>query len=96
MRSKFYESYMKSDTWKAKKKERFLIDGGKCVMCGRPSEKCKKPMQCHHVTYQRLGKEDVYQDLVTLCASCHIKIHKYYDRIRSEEDEHRENTNRNY
>lgn len=89
MRSKFYESYMQSDAWKEKKRQRFLIDDGKCVMCGRPVEKCLKPMQCHHVTYKRLGNEDVYLDLVTLCASCHIKIHRYYDRIRSKEDDKR-------
>ena len=89
MRSKFYESYMRSEEWKEKKRQRFLIDGERCVMCGRPIDKCLKPMQCHHVTYKRLGNEDIYEDLVTLCSSCHVKIHKYYDRIRSREDEQR-------
>ena len=93
---------MKSEEWKEKKRQRFLIDDGKCIMCGRPTEKCKTPMQCHHINYRRLGHENVYEDLVTLCAPCHIKIHRYYDRIRSE-DEYRRNhrdqgqdQNRNY
>jgi hypothetical protein len=29
----------------------------------------------HHCTYERLG-EELPQDVVTVCDSCHVKIHK--------------------
>ncbi len=79
--SEFYERYMKSPQWENKKRERREIDGNRCVMCGRPSEKCKRmALQCHHITYERLGKENVFTDLVTLCGSCHSKIHNLLRR----------------
>ncbi|MBQ6531367.1 MAG: HNH endonuclease [Solobacterium sp.] len=58
------------------------IDGYKCVMCGRHISHCRT-MQVHHITYARLGNENVLTDLCTLCGSCHKKIHNYYNRKRS-------------
>lgn len=86
MRSEFYEKYMRSEEWQAKRSQRILIDGDKCVMCQRPAERTKTGLQVHHINYRNLGNEDVWQDLVTLCPSCHRKIHRYYDRRRNEED----------
>jgi 5-methylcytosine-specific restriction endonuclease McrA len=71
---------MKSPEWEAKKNQRIEIDNS-CVMCGRPLDKIRS-VQVHHITYARLGNEDVYTDLCTLCGSCHKKIHNYYNRIR--------------
>ncbi|WP_368217655.1 HNH endonuclease [Blautia obeum] len=51
-------------------------------MCGRPEAKCRNGLQVHHITYQRLGHEDIYNDLVSLCPGCHKKIHSYYRRKR--------------
>lgn len=82
MQSAFYLEYMKSEAWAEKKRQRMEIDHNCCVMCGRPAEKTKSGLQVHHVTYKRLGHEDVYNDLCALCASCHLKIHRYYDRER--------------
>lgn len=81
MYSEQYKKYMKSDKWQAKKQERINIDKG-CVMCQRPLEKIKS-VQVHHVTYVRLGNENVLTDLCTVCGSCHKKIHNYYDRVRA-------------
>ena len=81
MQSDFYKKYIESDAWELKKAERMLIDGYKCVMCGRPKDRCRF-MQVHHITYKNLGHENVLADLVTLCGSCHKKIHNYYDRKR--------------
>ena len=53
-----------------------------CAMCGRPEAKCRNGLQVHHITYQRLGHEDIYNDLVSLCPGCHKKIHSYYRRKR--------------
>ena len=81
MQTQQYKDYMRSDEWEAKKQERIAIDKG-CVMCGRPIERIRK-INVHHVTYERLGNENVLTDLCTLCGSCHQKIHNYYNRKRA-------------
>lgn len=80
--SKEYLDYMKSDKWQAKKTERLIIDDYKCVMCGRPASRCRKGLQTHHITYNSLGDENAMTDLVTLCGSCHKKLHNYLKRRR--------------
>lgn len=80
MWTEFYKMYIHSESWEIKKRERSKIDGGKCVMCGRTEKHTRHGLQCHHVTYDRLGDENVLTDLVTLCGSCHKKIHNYYNR----------------
>lgn len=81
MQTEFYKNYMQSEQWQQKKAERIDIDKG-CVMCLRPLDKIRS-VQVHHISYRNLGHEDVLADLVTLCGSCHKKIHNYYNRIRA-------------
>ena len=87
--SKEYENYMKSDAWAAKREERLQLDDNKCVMCGRPNglqKDGKTPiLQVHHICYSHLGNEPM-SEIVSLCAGCHKKIHRYYRRFRSWED----------
>ena len=81
IQSQQYKSYMLSDDWQRMKEVRRKIDGNKCVMCGRSAETCKRmQLQCHHITYDRLGHENPYTDLVTLCGSCHSKLHNLLKR----------------
>lgn len=75
--SDYYHWYMNSDEWRIKRLERLALDKFRCVACGR-----SRALEVHHVTYKRLGHEDVRKDLCTLCRPCHEKIHNYYDRIR--------------
>ena len=77
-----YKRYMRSREWNATRQQRLDIDEHCCAMCGRPEAKCRNGLQVHHITYQRLGHEDIYNDLVSLCAGCHKKIHSYYRRKR--------------
>ena len=81
MQTEFYKNYMQSEQWQQKKAERISIDQ-MCVMCLRPLDKIRS-VQVHHISYRNLGHEDVLADLVTLCRSCHKKIHNYYNRIRA-------------
>ena len=81
MQTEEYKKYMRSTEWEAKKQERIAIDKG-CCMCGRPLEQIRS-IQVHHITYARLGNENVLTDLCTLCGSCHKKIHNYYNRKRA-------------
>lgn len=81
MQTQEYKDYMRSNEWKVKKRGRIAIDQG-CVMCGRPLDKIRS-IQVHHITYQRLGNENVLTDLCTLCGSCHKKLHNFYNRKRA-------------
>lgn len=80
--SEEYRKYIRSEEWKKKCQQRIEIDGHKCVMCGRLEKNCRNGLQVHHINYFRLGNEDVYNDLISLCGGDHIRIHRYYDRVR--------------
>ncbi len=69
---KFYEEYLKSEKWKEKRKEIYILRNKKCEIC-----KCKLygHYHIHHKTYKRLGEER-NSDLILLCEKCHINIHK--------------------
>lgn len=86
-----YEKYIRSSGWAEKRTERLALDNNHCVMCGRKNglqKDGKTPiLQVHHIHYENLGNEPM-KDLVSLCPSCHRKIHKYYRRARSWNDRH--------
>ncbi len=81
-----YERYMKSEAWEKKRSERLELDDNKCVMCGRPNglqkDRTTPILQVHHIHYKNLGHEPM-EDLVSLCPTCHKRIHKYYSRFRN-------------
>ncbi len=75
-----YENYMDSYQWELVRNERIhRYDGGKCQMCGR-GEADGVSLQVHHLSYERLGHENIGHDLVTLCVEDHKKIHRLYKR----------------
>ena len=86
MRSEFYEKYMRSAEWDRKRQQRLQIDNHACCMCGRPEEKTRNGLQVHHCTYRNLGNEDPWTELATLCPSCHMKIHRFYNRPQKKGD----------
>lgn len=61
-----YNQYLAGEYWKT-----FVRSLGKkpCFCCGR------KETQYHHITYERFGKESP-QDVVAVCGSCHVAIHR--------------------
>lgn len=61
-----YRNYLKSDEWRKKADSRLAFDGWKCQVCG------KRATEVHHLTYVRLGHEELY-DIVSLCKACHEK-----------------------
>ena len=75
-----YDHYLKTDSWKIKRKMVFKRDESLCI-CGAPAK------QVHHKTYKRLrlilssAEEPVFigeerlSDLVAVCEPCHDKIH---------------------
>lgn len=65
-----YYEYMNSPEWKAKREERLKHDKFQCQMCHTA-----KNLVVHHITYDRLGHEDL-SDLITLCKKCHESVHE--------------------
>jgi 5-methylcytosine-specific restriction endonuclease McrA len=45
-------------------------DGWRCQKCGRP-----RGPQVHHLRFRSLLGDDDTKNLITLCSSCHEKIH---------------------
>jgi 5-methylcytosine-specific restriction endonuclease McrA len=64
-----YEAYLASPEWRALRRRAIRRDEGRCVKCGS-----KMPLQVHHLTYARMGHEQL-DDLVTLCKACHELTH---------------------
>lgn len=64
-----YESHMRSEKWQDLRRRVLKRAGGICEGCGE-----RKAVQVHHLTYERLGDEMLF-DLVAVCLACHEKIH---------------------
>lgn len=75
-----YKTYIQSEAWKAKARQRLEIDNYKCVMCGAEGTPWNG-LQCHHMNYKHLGSEDVDVDIVTLCDCCHRRVHRLLHRV---------------
>jgi len=71
-----YKEYLKSSKWFDLKKQRLSIDEFTCQQCGTRIDFINS--HCHHITYQRLYIENIYQDLVSVCVQCHNEIHEFY------------------
>jgi len=61
-----YDDYIQSDEWDIRRKERLAIDEYTCQDCGVTGVS----LDVHHLTYDRLGNEPMY-DLLSLCRQCH-------------------------
>lgn len=65
----FYIDYLKTEHWKTTRREKLIINPV-CEKCGSILR-----LNIHHSTYTRIGKEKI-TDLITLCKTCHGKLHK--------------------
>jgi 5-methylcytosine-specific restriction endonuclease McrA len=64
---KFYETFMASAVWAAKKAPILTRAGGQCERCG-----CKGTvLEVHHRNYDRFGGDELPSDLEALCPACH-------------------------
>ena len=69
-RTERYREYLKTNAWQRKRYVVLKRDNWTCQSCGA------KATQVHHKKYAKykIGKEPI-KWLVSLCASCHHKIH---------------------
>lgn len=66
----WYDAYLNSPQWHRLRERVLARDGGVCraVGCSRPAA------QVHHLTYERVGSEEL-SDLVAVCSACHDACH---------------------
>jgi hypothetical protein len=65
--------YLKSAEWQTLRKSTLKRDNYACQSCGATGV----PLEVHHLTYQRLGKERP-SDVISLCRVCHERQHQHY------------------
>lgn len=65
----------RTDRFVRARKQRLLIDGGECVVCGSG----KNPT-VHHIVKTADGGSDALSNLVTLCFQCHANWHAFEHR----------------
>lgn len=69
-RKEYYDQYIHSAAWRRKRRKALKRDGYQCQYCGKYN--CR--LEVHHLSYKNLGNEHL-NDLITLCSTCHQKIH---------------------
>lgn len=74
---KLYNQVLRSPRWRALKRARRALTGGKCERCGRADY-----LELHHKHYRNLGFETA-EDVELLCTACHEEA----DAEREEEQE---------
>lgn len=67
-----HAAYLASPAWAAKRAEYRRYRKWQCRLCGVK----RGGIQLHHLTYERLGHEDL-DDLIPLCAGCHMLVHAH-------------------
>lgn len=63
------EEYYSTEEWERIKEQRKKYDDYKCKNCGSTIN-----IQVHHKYYSFQGRENIKDDLITLCEKCHNKI----------------------
>lgn len=63
-------NYYLSPEWEQTRIKRRNYDGNKCKNCGTT-----KNLQVHHKRYRNFNREDVKDNLITLCKDCHQHYH---------------------
>lgn len=65
-----YAEYLRTAHWAKTREAAYLVHGRTCARCGRTDG-----LNMHHLTYLRIGRENVLFDLVPLCREHHVEEH---------------------
>jgi len=63
-------SYYQTSSWRKLSRQVKQRDQGECALCSSTNR-----VQAHHIRHRREGGLDELDNLVSLCASCHRRIH---------------------
>lgn len=70
-RKEYRTEYLLSDDWR--QKSSIILNRDKiCYICQKQSA-----TDAHHLTYERLGVENLETDLIGVCRTCHNRIHNH-------------------
>lgn len=65
-----YAEYLRSEVWQEKRAAALDRANHACQLCNRT-----KNLHVHHRTYERIGGDELPEDLTVLCATCHEHFH---------------------
>lgn len=71
-----YQAYLRSAAWRKRRGYALARAGNRCEGCGVSS--LERRLEVHHITYDRLGFEDL-RDLRVLCPECHERADEKRD-----------------
>lgn len=77
-----YTEYLNSEEWQKRRIKILIRDQFQCQICGTG-----KQLRVHHIRYPEAYGEEPDSDLITVCDTCHKKIHE--NDIRAKEQERR-------
>ena len=66
---KKYHDYLKTDSWRKKRKKVLIRDNWTCQKCHE-----QRASDIHHLTYVRIFRERM-EDLMAVCRKCHEELH---------------------
>ena len=69
-----YETYMKSESWRDKRRQRVILDDYRCRLCDHDGTLWR--LEVHHrpSSYAKIPNESMLHDLITLCTRCHDAV----------------------
>jgi len=76
MHKEEYILYLKSESWKERRKILLEQADHKCFKCGEMAN------QLHHLNYNNLGSEILDDDVIAVCSNCHKEIHGVKDEYK--------------
>jgi 5-methylcytosine-specific restriction endonuclease McrA len=59
-----------ADSYRKLHRQVLQRDGWRCQVCGRMQR-----LQVHHLSFRSHSGSDVEQNLITVCAECHARLH---------------------
>lgn len=79
-----YSEYLNSPEWLNRREKLFHVYG---TTCSNPQCNSDRNIQVHHLNYDNVGKEQLF-DLIVVCRSCHERLHSmpYADRFEKESE----------
>ena len=76
-RNPSYDLFIQGAVWRALRTKRLKLDNYHCRKCN-----AQESLHVHHRTYIRFGGDELLSDLVTLCESCHDRLHAMHKSHR--------------
>ena len=75
-----HRAYLQSPLWKGIRKRVLGQFGEMCAKCGEHGT------DVHHLTYERVGGNELMEDLQVLCRECHTAIHAMEKATKRQKD----------